>query len=390
MRFNRTRFRRVHHSTLFGAITLALVTSTLVHAEPRFQPLGSLGGSSQAWGISADGAVIVGSSYNASRFEAFRWDADSGMEGLGILSNDLGASSIAWGASADGSVIAGGSTVNFLGQEAFRWTRASSMEGIGDLDGGGPFSIARDVSADGGPAVGAGSSTAYDTEAALWNDTSPEGLGTLIGGRLSELWAISGRGNLAVGWSSSDTQSSRAIVWSRSGGLLPLPRLDEFELSSSALGVSADGSTIVGWSRDAAGTTATRWTGKRRSVERLGNLPHGASNSRAWDVSNSGHIVVGVGVGPDGEEAFIWDPVHGMRSLRDTLIAEQVTGLEGWQLQQATAISDDGTKIAGFGTNASGEFEAFLIDLDDAVPCEPVPCKRDSCPPPRCKGRPAP
>jgi probable HAF family extracellular repeat protein len=48
------------------------------------QNLGTLGGNrSEAWGVSADGAVVVGAAYNtAGQRRAFRWTAAGGMEDL--------------------------------------------------------------------------------------------------------------------------------------------------------------------------------------------------------------------------------------------------------------------------------------------------------------------
>jgi probable HAF family extracellular repeat protein len=54
------------------------------------QDLGTLGGSgSWAYGVSADGSVVVGWAYNAAgRSRAFRWTAAGGMQDLGTLGGD--------------------------------------------------------------------------------------------------------------------------------------------------------------------------------------------------------------------------------------------------------------------------------------------------------------
>jgi probable extracellular repeat, HAF family len=88
------------------------------------QDLGDLGGgSSEAWGVSADGSVVVGWALNAAgRSRAFRWTASGGMQDLGTLPGyDR---SEAWDVSADGAVVVGRAR-NAAGQwRAFRWTAA--------------------------------------------------------------------------------------------------------------------------------------------------------------------------------------------------------------------------------------------------------------------------
>lgn len=73
---------------------------------PRLIWLGTLGGfSGHAYGVSADGSVVVGSAIDASgRWRAFRWKNGT-VQDLGTLGGDQ---SGAYGVSADGKVVVGG------------------------------------------------------------------------------------------------------------------------------------------------------------------------------------------------------------------------------------------------------------------------------------------
>jgi probable HAF family extracellular repeat protein len=97
-------------------------------ASGGMQDLGTLGGYySEAYGVSADGSVVVGYAYNAAGHgRAFRWTASSGMQDLGTLG---GVRSAAYGVSADGSVVVGWAT-NAAQGRAFRWTAGGGMEDL--------------------------------------------------------------------------------------------------------------------------------------------------------------------------------------------------------------------------------------------------------------------
>ncbi|MBX3322952.1 MAG: hypothetical protein KF757_08175 [Phycisphaeraceae bacterium] len=134
------------------------------------QDLGTLGSLlSGAYGVSADGSVVVGYSYRA-----FRWTAGGGMQDLGTLEGGFGSG--ADGVSGDGSVVVGYSDSAF-GQRAFRWTEGGGMQNLGTL--GGSFSRAYGVSADGSVVVGSATNAAGQTRAFRWSnpiDTDGDGI----------------------------------------------------------------------------------------------------------------------------------------------------------------------------------------------------------------------
>ena len=84
----------------------------------------------------------------------------------------------------------------------------------------------------------------------------------------------------------------------------------------------------------------------------------------ALGVSEDGSGVVGSGNSANGNEAFIWNSSQGMRNLKQVLTNDYGLNLTGWTLSEATGISADGLSIVGWGINPSGNNEAWLARLD--------------------------
>jgi len=135
---------------------------------------------------------------------------------------------------------------------------------------------------------------------------------------------------------------------------------------SEANGVSADGSVVVGGSDSASGYQAFRWT-QAGGMTGLGDLPGASFHSTAEGVSADGSVVVGYGDSGGAGTAFVWDAAHGMRNLRDLLVA-QGDNLTGWSLYSALDVSGDGRTIVGYGTNPSGNTEAWLARVNTPEP----------------------
>jgi len=142
------------------------------------QNLGTLGGAwSTAYGVSANGDVVVGWSHDASgRVRAFRWTPTTGMENLDTLNSSM---SEAWGVSSDGSIVVGWMRDEQGQERAFRWTAQRGMEDLNLvyarlLTDYSVLEYARAISADGRYIVGYGwNATTLRTEAFLL-DTVPE------------------------------------------------------------------------------------------------------------------------------------------------------------------------------------------------------------------------
>lgn len=302
--------------------TLVLLTSAaILSAAPAlsqnsFTELGDLpGGSftSDAYGISADGSVVIGRSLSASGLEAFRWTQGGGMVGLGDLAGGS-FQSIANGVSADGSVVIG-SSISADGVEAFRWTSGGGMVGLGDLAGGADSSVAYGVSADGSVVVGFGTNV-LNQEAFRWTQgTGMVGLGTL-GGSYSQARGVSADGSIVVGYSQNLGFLEEAFIWTSGGGMVGLGNLSGQGLDNSyANAVSADGNVIVGFAVDDFATIY---------------------------------------------EAFRWTQETGMQRVEDWLAAAGVSLAAGWTiLSNATGVSADGGTVVGSGLSGNGT-EAYI------------------------------
>ncbi len=285
----------------------------------------------------------MGQSKSALGYEAFRWkdpncnglvDPNENLDnhpefGLGDLPGGI-FDSYAVGVSTNGlSIVGYGNSTS--GVEAFHWTSSDGMVGLGDLSGGSFGSLAYGVSADGSIVVGMGTS-ASGYEAFRWKDPNCNGL-------------VDPNENL-------ENHPEFGLGDLPGGGFI-----------SKAYGVSADGSTVVGMGTSVSGTEAFRWTSSGGMVG-LGDLSGGGFFSEAYDVSADGSVVVGEGTSAaSGNEAFIWDNINGMRSLKDVLVNNFGLDLTGWKLEGARGISDDGVTIVGYGENPSGNTEAWIATL---------------------------
>jgi probable HAF family extracellular repeat protein len=360
---------------LFGWFSLAAI------ADPRFfMGLGDLPGQafhSRAHDISADGTTVVGESESVNGREAFRWTQSTGMVGLGDLPGGVFFST-AKAVSADGSIVVGFSDAWGSLGGAFRWvltdpdSGAGTMTDLGDLPGGDLYSDAHGVSASGDVIVGFGHS-ANGREAFRWTDpqqggSGMVGLGFLPGGLESEAWDASADGTVVVG---ANFVPNLAFRWTAATGMVSLGTLPGND-RSFATAVNPDGTFIVGLTA----AEAFRWmltdpgSGEGIMIG-LGDLPGGDFWSGADDISADGSVVVGrsaTGSFPYEEEAFIWDEVSQMRRLQDVLTSEFGLDLSGWTLRAATAISDDGRTIVGFGDDPNSVCEAWIAHLGPACP----------------------
>lgn len=290
--------------------------------EYGYQELGVLpgGSSSNAYGVSADGSVVVGYSASTNGNRAFRWtQTDDTMSSLGVLTG--GTSSFGRGVNADGSVVVGASYTS-TGDRAFRWTQAdNTMQDLGVLPGR-TLSYARGVSADGSVVVGYSGGGGHGSSAFRWTEGN--------GGTMQNLGVLAGGS------------------------------------SSFANGVSADGSVVVGYSGSSNGYRAFRWTQTDGTMTSLGVLA-GGSSSFANGVNKDGSVVVGQSGSSNGNRAFRWTKRDGMITVEDWLrnsgviVTSDFTG-------SANAVSADGSVVVG-ATRTNTAFiargDSGIIDIEE-------------------------
>ncbi|HYO93198.1 MAG TPA: hypothetical protein VER33_01750, partial [Polyangiaceae bacterium] len=244
------------------------------------------GTSSKAFGVSADGAVVVGEAEASDTIVGFRW-ADNQMTSLGLL--EFGSVSHATAVSGDGTVIVGYGD-NDSEPKALRWQNGA-IGTISSVDSFEAHAVSGDgtvIAGHGGGAVRytAGVATWLDSPAAItsvkvsglsangrvivgwgqrgavqnalrWTDGVPENLG--VAATDSTALATNRDGSIIVG-----TLRSEAMLWDAAGGMRPLStvltglgvELAGFSALASATGVSANGKVVVGFGRRGARTEA--------------------------------------------------------------------------------------------------------------------------------------
>lgn len=321
-----------------SVVALSILVMSAAWADP-FQRLGTGDNSSStATGISANGSVVVGSSFSNAGGSpyAFRWTVASKMQNLGV---DGGYASYGSGISSDGSVVAGTIVNNDGSEQAFRWTSASGVTAL-PLPAGTWSSFGNAASGDGQVVVGSSYLTNSNVGPAFsWSSaTGSTMIDSVANGSAT---AASADGSVIVGYTPVDTTTSRAFRWTSSSGLTILPG----NAGDKARAVNADGSVVAG--DGSAG--AFRWTAI------TGTVSLGAKTS-VQGMNADGTVLVG---SIDGGAAR-WTQVLGWQSIL-AILAANGTPVSGIMPTSANAVSADGTAIVGVGRRPY-----HVIDPDEA------------------------
>lgn len=202
--------------------------------------------SSFANDVSDDGKVVVGSAgVGDHASEAFRWEARTGMVGLGMLD---GVSSAATGVDRHGSSVTGDINYDSAPGQAFLWRRGSGMQGLGYPDGY-SGSATEGLSSNGKVVVGS-LNVGAEAYPARWSKKHGwQQLASVPG----DARAASRDGSVVVGIAVDPELLTKPLIWDEVNGArylddvltaagIPMPGFTFLE----ATGVSADGKVVVG------------------------------------------------------------------------------------------------------------------------------------------------
>jgi hypothetical protein len=135
----------------------------------------------------------------------------------------------------------------------------------------------------------------------------------------------------------------------------------EFVDLAYSRGSSANGQVIYGQKRnctegETAGETLCTaiWHADTKKITEIGLFnPHSSTSD--------GSIITGNGW-TDNLGPKVWDSFNGLRDLVD-ILGNHGIDISNWSDFRHLAISDDGSKIAGFALNPQGINKAFLVNI---------------------------
>ena len=264
----------------------------------------------------------------------------------------------------NGSTVIGGSGTS------------GGISGNGRVVGG---SVAVPVETEYGPATQ--ERAALWTKEAGWKSIAPNFEG--CGDSHTHPFDLSLNGSVVVGLAAVDCRNWYAFKWTAKTGMKLLPKSSEnrvcdfgwgsyeCEGSSRANAVSGNGNLIVGW-EEIPETFGFRvgsiWQGNEQMILRdpAGDNPVGGWVGEVMGVNSAGTIAVGINSGPQLKDAYEWTSTAGVTSLGH--MQRQVCYFDWWTWEEvcedletvAYSVSDDGKVITGAS-------RLLNVGIDDAA-----------------------
>lgn len=365
--------------------------------------------------ISPDGGTVVGSfrmtAGATGTGNAFTWTSGGGMASIGDIGDPPGSApgpandSVAYSVSSAGTYVVGQGTIpvtfstfTFYRERPFVYDGSMSMFGstTGFENG-----TAWGISADGSLVVGEYNNVAFYHDGTAMNFFVPTGSDIPSRAR-----AADSDGSTIVGQAyDASVGRSRAFSYDMSSGSLQLLGAFGTGGTSEAFAVNSDGSVVVGSSANAdnTGILAFKSTGAGPIVS-LGDvtapaaeIPGDGEGSRAYGVSSDGKVIVGHGHlgAPDTSSGtpvlvetdrkasiYFADDAAPQMQLLSAVLEGYGVDLSYWMLETPTggstqyralreatgvAVNGNTVSIVGWGINAAGNEEGFLVTLDGVL-----------------------
>ena len=315
-------------------------------------------------GAVSDNGIV---SMHTSAGGVYKWNAAGGLVQIGSISNGYPAAGRTI-VSNDGTKISSSVTNSATGfNEISTYDVATSTwvnrGGLVPTGWDGSVSSTWGMSTDGNTIVGLGFLTAANAHAVKWDEVNGMvDLGSIVSGRSSRANAINAAGTVIVGWQDESNGTRSGAKWQ--DGVESFITDNNGNNVGEAGGISADGKTIIG----SANPNPYVWN----ATSGLTYITHpNASFSfkgGATGISADGTKVIGYyrafGAPPMSGEGFIWTAATGRINLNDYAVSLGIA-TNGVTMGLPLAISQDGKKIAGMGTNASNQMVAFYLDTSE-------------------------
>jgi probable HAF family extracellular repeat protein len=210
----------------------------------------------------------------------------------------------------DGSVYAGASSDLYGYAYPTLWTSPTTSERLDLLPAAMSGSVTG-ISADGTVVVGESGAQAFRWTRA--SGTVALGFIPSASSQYSYAWGVSADGSSVVGWGYNANNQNEAFRWREGTGIVPLGVLPNAD-SSQAYAVNGDGSVVVGQSGVAGSSRVFRWTEASDMVEIT--MPESGTWAAAYGVSDDGSVVIGSFQGTSGNtQPFRWTQATGTVAL---------------------------------------------------------------------------
>lgn len=328
--------------------------------------------------LSYDGSVVVGNL--PGNFETFRWTQSTGVVPLGrptvpTLGVGAGSPDVSWdGTKVSATILSDSGTQALAGQ----WTLGGGWQQLGSLPAnsvpsGASVASSWGQSGDGNAIVGLYWVAGTDAHAFRW--TSVAGMVDLGAppSQSSRANAANYDGKVIAGWEQhpSGFPNRTPTVWVDGVKTnLGIGTVDS-ELSS----VTPDGTVVGGNWREPGdpvrGAAIWRFDGSNWNLQKLGVLPGTAPDqvgAVVTDLSSDGSFAVGLNrfntASADQVTGFYWSQATGMISADQLMTNLGITLPAGYSIREFTAISADGSTIAGIGFEGAN-YNSFVVMIPE-------------------------